>query len=66
MVYSNICRPIKVESIGGNKYFIAFIDDTSRKLDLSFEIQRLGILGVSIISCDGGKGDRLKVEMSPN
>ena len=32
VVYSDVCGPIQVESIGGNKYFVTFIDDFSRKL----------------------------------
>lgn len=32
VVYSNVCGPIQVNSIGGNMYFITFIDDHSRKL----------------------------------
>ena len=29
LVYSNVCCPIDVESLGGNKYFVTFIDDAS-------------------------------------
>ncbi|MCI47346.1 retrovirus-related pol polyprotein from transposon tnt 1-94 [Trifolium medium] len=32
LVYSDVCDPIQVSSIGGNKYFVTFIDDYSRKL----------------------------------
>ena len=32
MVYSDVCGPIEIEPIGGNKYFVTFIDDASRKL----------------------------------
>jgi len=32
VVYSDVCGPIQVESTGGNKYFVTFIDDFSRKL----------------------------------
>ena len=31
LVYSNICGPMEVDLLGGNKYFVTFIDDTSRK-----------------------------------
>ena len=31
LVYSDVCGPIEVDSLGGNKYFVTFIDDTSRK-----------------------------------
>ena len=29
LVYSDVCGPIGVESLGGNKYFVTFIDDAS-------------------------------------
>ena len=29
LVYSDVCGPIEVDSLGGKKYFITFIDDTS-------------------------------------
>ena len=29
LVYSDICGPIEVEFIGGNKYFVMFVDDAS-------------------------------------
>ena len=32
VIYSNVCGPIQVDSMGGNKYFVTFIDDFSRKL----------------------------------
>ena len=31
IVYSDVCDPIDVEILGGNKYFVTFIDDASRK-----------------------------------
>ncbi|CAL5350460.1 unnamed protein product [Camellia sinensis] len=31
-VYSDVCGPIEVESLGGRKYFLTFIDDASRKV----------------------------------
>ena len=31
LVYSDVCGPIEVESLGGYKYFVTFIDDASRK-----------------------------------
>jgi len=30
-VYSNVCGPLEVPSFGGNKYFISFVDEFSRK-----------------------------------
>ncbi|CAJ2677087.1 unnamed protein product [Trifolium pratense] len=32
VVYSDVCGPMQVNSIGGNMYFVSFIDDFSRKL----------------------------------
>ena len=29
LVYFDVCDPIDVESLGGNKYFVTFIDDAS-------------------------------------
>ena len=29
LVYSDVCGPIDVESLGGNKYFVTFINDAS-------------------------------------
>ena len=31
-VYPDVCGPIDVETLGGNKYFVTFIDDASRKV----------------------------------
>ena len=32
MVYSDVCGPIGVESIGENRYFVTFVDDASQKV----------------------------------
>lgn len=31
LIHSNVCGPIEVESLGGNRYFFTFIDDASHK-----------------------------------
>ena len=31
LVYSDVCRPMKVDSLGSNKYFVTFIDNASGK-----------------------------------
>lgn len=31
-VYSDVCGPFEVESLGGNRYFVTFIDEASRKV----------------------------------
>ena len=36
LVYSDVCDPIDVESLGGNKYLATFIDDASRKVWVYF------------------------------
>lgn len=36
MVYSDVCGPIEVESLGDRKYFLTFIDDASNKLWVYF------------------------------
>src|SRR4051812_42084549 len=32
VVYSDVCGPMQVDTLGGNRYFVTFIDDFSRKL----------------------------------
>ena len=32
LVYSDVCGPMEVESLGRNKYFVTYIDDASRKV----------------------------------
>ena len=32
LVHSNVCGPMDVETLGGNKHFITFIDDATRKV----------------------------------
>ena len=29
LVYYDVCRPMEVDSLGGNKYFVTFINDAS-------------------------------------
>ena len=29
LVYSDVCGPMEVDSLGGNKYFVTFIDEAS-------------------------------------
>ena len=31
LVYFDVCEPMEVDSLGGNKYFVTFIDDASQK-----------------------------------
>ncbi|MCH95745.1 retrovirus-related pol polyprotein from transposon tnt 1-94, partial [Trifolium medium] len=32
VIYSDVCGPMQVNSTGGNRYFVTFVDDYSRKL----------------------------------
>lgn len=32
VIFSDVCGPIQTDSLGGNKYFLSFIDDYSRKI----------------------------------
>jgi hypothetical protein len=32
VVYSDVCGPMQVDSTGGNRYFVTFIDSHSRRL----------------------------------
>ena len=32
LVHTDVCGPMEVESLGGNRYFVTFIDDASRKV----------------------------------
>ena len=45
IVHSNICGPMKTPSIGGNTYFLTFIDDFSRKTWIYFLKHKFDALG---------------------
>src|ERR1044072_6729952 len=32
VIYSDVCGPFEVQSFGGNRYFVSFVDELSRKL----------------------------------
>lgn len=36
MVHSDVCGPMEVETLGGSRYFVTFIDDASRKVWVYF------------------------------
>ena len=55
LVYSDVCGPIDVESLGGNKYFVTFIDDASRP----------SICALQEIPCHGRKREKETFEVSP-
>jgi hypothetical protein len=46
VVYSDVCAPMQVDSYGGNKYFVSFIDDFSRKMWTYLISKKSEVLGV--------------------
>ncbi|WJX18783.1 hypothetical protein P8452_08547 [Trifolium repens] len=46
VVYSDMCGPMQVDSYGGNKYFVSFIDDFSRKMWTYLISKKSEVLGV--------------------
>ena len=36
MVYSDVCNPMEVETLGGSKYFVTLVGDASRKVWMYF------------------------------
>ena len=60
LIYSDVCGPMKVDSLGGNKYFVTFINDASRKtwtkdIGIPVAYKKSGIPVFSEISCHGGE-----------
>jgi hypothetical protein len=45
IVHSDICGPMQTPSIGGNTYFLTFIDDFSRKTWIYFLKHKSGAFG---------------------
>lgn len=46
LVYADICGPITPETPGGNRYFLLFVDDYSRKMWVYFLKEKSDALGV--------------------
>ena len=44
LIHSDVCGPIQVESIGGSRYFVTFIDDYSRCVSVYFLKQKSEVL----------------------
>lgn len=44
LIHSDICDPMNVESLGGSKYFVTFIDDFSRYTEVVMLRQRSDVL----------------------
>lgn len=44
LVHSDVCGPFKINSTGGAKYFVTFVDDFSRKLWIYFISQKSQVL----------------------
>ena len=36
LVYPDVCGPINVKTLGGNQYFVTFIDDASERCGFMF------------------------------
>ena len=36
VIYSDVCGPFEVKSLGGNNYFVSFIDEFTRKIWIYF------------------------------
>ena len=46
LIHTDVCGPMQNESIGGNKYFITFIDDYSRMCWVYFLINKSSVMSV--------------------
>jgi len=46
VIHSNVCGPFEVKSIGGNSYFVTFIDEFSRKVWIYLLAKKSEVLGV--------------------
>ena len=44
LVYSDVCRPFKIISTGGARYFVTFMDDFSCKLNIYFISRKIQVL----------------------
>lgn len=69
LVHSDVCGPMNVSSLGGNKYFVTFIDDYSRKIFIYFmhaknEVFDKFKLFKSYVECQTGK--KIKALRSDN
>jgi len=45
LIHSDVCGPMRVESLGGAKYFVQFIDDCSRWSEIRFLKSKAEVLG---------------------
>lgn len=46
VIYSDVCGPIQFESLGGNRSFVSFIDDLTRKVCIYLIKRRSGVIEV--------------------
>lgn len=64
VLYSDVCGPFEVQSLGGNNYFVSFIDEFTRKLWI-YLIQRksdvLAIFKKFKLLCEKQSGKMVKV-----
>ena len=47
MIYSDVCGPIQIEYYSGNRYFVSFIDDLTRKVWIYFITRKSNVFDVS-------------------
>ena len=70
VVYSDVCGPFPVSSLGGNKYFVSFVDEFTRmtwvtlikfKHEVFTEFQKFKVnvetTEVTCLSAEGAEGD---------
>ena len=44
LVHSDVCRPMPVESVGRNRYFVTFTDDFTRYTAVYFMVQKTEVI----------------------
>ena len=67
LVYYDVCGPMEVDSLGGNKYFVTFIDDASQKMWVYLlYTKKISILVFSTIPCHNGERDGKSIKTSQN
>ena len=67
LLYSDVCEPMEVNLLGGNKYFVTFIDDISQKTWVYLMCtKKSSILVFSTISFHGRERDGKSTKASSN
>ena len=63
IVHTDVCGPMSVESLGGSKYFVTFIDDHSRYCEVHFLKRKSDVLEkfkAFDLACENKWGTRIK------